>query len=87
MGQQLPTIMFLSLLSTMLSLGIWTRFARRVGKNQAFQVCIVWSIVVLSVFPLLRADMPRQLFYLFIVFCWVWRRRLCASGLNSCRRD
>jgi len=30
-------------------------------------VCIVWSIVVLSVFPLLRADMPRQLFYLFIV--------------------
>lgn len=68
MGQQLPTIMFLSLISTILSLGIWTRFARRVGKNRAFQVCIVWSIVVLSVFPLLRADMPRQLFYLFVVF-------------------
>jgi len=26
----------------------------------------LWSVVVLSVFPLLRADMPRQLFYLFI---------------------
>ena len=68
MQQQLPTIMSFSLVSTILSLGIWTRFARRVGKNRAFQVCIGWSIVVLSVFPLLRADMQQQLFYLFIVF-------------------
>lgn len=68
MPQQLPTVMFLYLVSTILSLGIWTRFARRVGKNRAFQVCILWSVVVLSVFPLLRADMPRQLFYLFIFF-------------------
>ncbi len=66
MSQQLPTVMFLYLVSIMVSLGIWTRFARRVGKNRAFQVCILWSVVVLSVFPLLRADMPRQLFYLFI---------------------
>lgn len=68
MQQHLPTIMFLSLASTVLSLGVWTRFAHRVGKNRAFQVCIIWSIVVLAAFPLLRADMPRQLFYLFIVF-------------------
>ncbi len=67
MPQQLPTIMFLYLASTILSLGIWTRFARRIGKNRAFQVCLLWSVVLLSVFPLLRADMPRQLFYLFIL--------------------
>jgi GPH family glycoside/pentoside/hexuronide:cation symporter len=68
MPQQLPTVMFLSLTSTIVSLGIWTRFARQVGKNRAFQVCILWSVLVLAIFPLLRADMPRQFFYLFIVF-------------------
>jgi GPH family glycoside/pentoside/hexuronide:cation symporter len=68
MEKQLPTIMLLYLASTMLSLGIWTRLARRLGKNRAFQLCILWSVLVLSVFPLLRADMPQQLFYLFIVF-------------------
>ena len=68
MEQQLPAVMFLFLLSAMLSLGLWTRLARRLGKNRAFQLCIAWSVLVLSLFPLLQADMPRQVFYLFIIF-------------------
>ena len=68
MERQLPTIMFLFFLATMVSLGLWARLARRVGKNRAFQLCILWSVVVLSVFPLMRVDMPRQWFYLFIIF-------------------
>jgi GPH family glycoside/pentoside/hexuronide:cation symporter len=68
MEQQLPTIMVLYVVSVMASLGIWTRLARRFGKNRAFQGCILWSVVVLSAFPLLRADMPPTLFYCFIIF-------------------
>lgn len=68
MEQQLPTIMLLYVVSIVLSLGVWTRLARRVGKNRAFQCCILWSVVVLSAFPLLRADMPPALFYCFIIF-------------------
>ncbi|MBI3303037.1 MAG: MFS transporter [Deltaproteobacteria bacterium] len=68
MEKQLPTILSLYLFSTMLSLGVWTRLARHFGKNRAFQLCILYSVAVLSVFPLLRADMPREMFYLFIVF-------------------
>src|SRR5262249_4519157 len=67
MERQLPTVMFLFFLSIMVSLGLWARLAHRVGKNRAFQFCILWSVVVLSVFPLMRADMPRQWFYLFII--------------------
>lgn len=68
MERQLPTIMVLYIVSVVLSLGLWTRLARRFGKNRAFQGCILWSVVVLSAFPLLRADMPPALFYCFIVF-------------------
>jgi len=68
MGHQLPTVMSLYLAATMLSLGLWTRLARQIGKNRAFQFCILWSVLLLSIFPFFRADMPRQLFYLFIVF-------------------
>jgi GPH family glycoside/pentoside/hexuronide:cation symporter len=68
MEKQLPTLMTLYLLATMLSLGVWTRLARRFGKNRAFPWCILYSVTVLSLFPLLRADMPQQLFYLFIAF-------------------
>jgi GPH family glycoside/pentoside/hexuronide:cation symporter len=68
MERQLPTVMFLFFLSTLVSLGLWAQLARRVGKNRAFQLCILWSVIVLSLFPLMRADMPRQWFYLFIIF-------------------
>jgi GPH family glycoside/pentoside/hexuronide:cation symporter len=68
MQAQLPTIMFLSVVSTIVSFVFWTRFARRVGKNRAFQVCVLWTIVVLSMVPFLQSDMPRQFFYLFIIF-------------------
>lgn len=68
MSQQLPTVMTLYLASIMLSLGFWTRFSRRIGKNKAFQLCILWSVIVLSIFPLLRADMPHGVFYTFISF-------------------
>jgi GPH family glycoside/pentoside/hexuronide:cation symporter len=67
MSHQLPTVMALSLASLMLSLGFWTRFSRRIGKNKAFQLCILWIAVVLSIFPLLRADMPHEVFYAFII--------------------
>jgi GPH family glycoside/pentoside/hexuronide:cation symporter len=68
MGEHIPTIMTLFFLSTMFSLGLWSRLAGRVGKNRAFQLCLTWSIAILLLFPLMRADMPRQWFYAFIIF-------------------
>jgi GPH family glycoside/pentoside/hexuronide:cation symporter len=67
MGQQLPTLMTLYLAAVLLSLGSWTHLARRIGKNRAFQVCILWSVAALSVFPVLRADMPSWVFYMFLI--------------------
>jgi sugar (glycoside-pentoside-hexuronide) transporter len=68
MGEHIPTVMTLFFVSMMFSLGLWGRLAGRIGKNRAFQLCLAWSITVLCLFPLMRADMPRQWFYVFIIF-------------------
>ncbi|MBI3249154.1 MAG: MFS transporter [Deltaproteobacteria bacterium] len=68
MEAQVPTVMTLFFLATLISLGLWARLARHVGKNRAFQLCVLWSILVLSLFPLMRADMPHHWFYLFVIF-------------------
>lgn len=68
MEEHIPTIMTLFFLSMMLSLGIWGRLAGRIGKNRAFQFCLAWSVAILLLFPFMRADMPYQWFYVFIVF-------------------
>lgn len=68
MGEHIPTIMTLFFLSMMLSLGIWGKLAGRIGKNRAFQLCLAWSVTILLLFPFMRADMPYQWFYVFMVF-------------------
>lgn len=68
MEEHIPTIMTLFFLSMMLSLGIWGRLAGHIGKNRAFQLCLAWSVAILLLFPFMRADMPYQWFYVFIVF-------------------
>ncbi len=68
MEAQVPTIMTLFFLATLVSLGLWARLARHVGKNRAFQLCLLWGMVVLVAFPLMRADMPHAYFYVFVIF-------------------
>ncbi|MGH7899530.1 MAG: MFS transporter, partial [Candidatus Binatia bacterium] len=61
----LPAVMTAYLLASMASLVFWTALARRLGKNRAFEICILWSVVVLGSFPLLGPESPRAFLFVF----------------------
>lgn len=55
------------LLSATISFPFWAAAAGRVGKNLAFAVCLMWSVVALSISPVLNAELPFAAILAFIV--------------------
>ncbi len=62
----LPVVMLLYLVASTLSLAFWAWLSRRIGKNRAFELCILWIVVLLGLFPLLGPETPRPLFLAFM---------------------
>ena len=51
MPQQVNTVIGVYLAASVISLPIWTRLARRLGKDRALKLCMVWATIALSSLP------------------------------------
>ena len=68
MGDHMPLVMTLYLGATTASLPLWSIAARRLGKNRAFEACLAWSIVTLSMSVLLPSQISVGALLAFLLF-------------------
>jgi len=66
-GAEAPLMIALYLLAATISFPGWAAAATRFGKNLAFGVCILLSIVFLSLSPVIDASWPQWVFLAFIL--------------------
>ena len=53
--QLVSTVIGIYLAASVVSLPLWTRLARTVGKDRALRLCMLWATGVLAALPLLLA--------------------------------
>jgi glycoside/pentoside/hexuronide:cation symporter, GPH family len=66
-GSAAPLVIALYLLAATLSFPAWAGAAARLGKNLAFGICLVWTIVIVSLSPIIDPSWSRAAVIAFIL--------------------
>jgi GPH family glycoside/pentoside/hexuronide:cation symporter len=66
-GDRQAVMLLVYLASATCSFPVWAIVATRIGKNRAFEVCLVWSIVALCASALIDPAVPMWIVFSFLV--------------------